>query len=1118
MKSFLESLKSKTTSKGTAGQRNQRRGLEHDSVSSIRADSQTSKHSSDTGHSPEKSRASSSHPAPPASGEPADARALLEHLVRNARSEAVRDQFWQMDHTEYTEVHDVRLLVGTYNVNGRRPPQGLSLRPWLDAQQADADIVAVGFQEIVPLSAGNVVMGASLDAASQWDQLIDNSLNEQKGGMGRSLSLQNGHMIIRSGSLQQAQSMPLSPSQQGGAIDRRNTTGTQPSPRPSQEQLHQPSSAAGPAPRPAEPEARSMARTESVMSEDDEGYLSPLEHVLPDDDVPSHSFVQVAGKQMVGVYLSIWVRRALLPHVHGIQVTAVGTGVLGYLGNKGAVAVRLRVHDSGLLFISSHLSSGEHEGDELKRNYDYSEIIRRGYFADEFSALDPSVLGAHQQHAGVSKVAGRGGGQWGEARSLLDHEHAIWMGDLNYRIPLPDAEVRKAIKAKKSEQLLAAEELNRMRQQGRSFQGWSEGPLNFPPTFKYKRGTSYYIGDEGAEEEPRLPSSSFTDTTPPGQEKPEKRRTPAWTDRILWRSCGRGQMQQLGYDAGQLTVSDHKPVWAAFSVPVREYVRDKLEASLETARRNVDAQEMAAMPRCELEPNSLDVGDVYYCTTKALHLMLHNVGQVAANFQFMPLPGAMFGDNNDRNFRPTPRWASIEPEQGVLEPGASTEIMLSLYVEGGHAGSAEFLTSNQERKLDAILVLRIQDGNDIFLSISGSYVPSFYGLSLSALAAQPRPLVPVEVRLEDTNGSFQPPHGHQARTMSEFYSPTSSFASESPFAFGLAADGSQIRMGSSDLHEASRKPSQELPGTKPGPGMAMSPATSPSQQEMLRSSSNHAELSSSAATSANAQPPLDSSPSAKVPQHAAAQSQTGSSGQGHSEGQSRPDSANTSPEASHESVSAVELVPPELRELTKWLRDQDRLHTPGLFVQSADAALHPGSSGAARSQGISSHLMSQGGGQAMRRIRHALDQGLSVPQSMGPHDVAATLLGFFAALPAPFLPHAAAQVCDVCIPSAKSASSLLADSFAPVEWAVFRHTTQLLRDALRQEIRSANGLTTSSVAALLAELWFPPLPPGFGAAGQDLKPENVRDLQQMADGIHSLSERRGAFVALFLDA
>ena len=33
--------------------------------------------------------------------------------------------------------------------------------------------------------------------------------------------------------------------------------------------------------------------------------------------------------------------------------------------------------------------------------------------------------------------------------------------------------------------------------------------------------------------------------------------------------------------------------------------------------------------------------------------------------------------------------------QGVLEPGAGTEIMLSLYVEGGHAGSADLLTSGQ---------------------------------------------------------------------------------------------------------------------------------------------------------------------------------------------------------------------------------------------------------------------------------------------------------------------------------------------------------------------------------------------------------------------------------------
>ncbi len=49
--------------------------------------------------------------------------------------------------------------AGTYNVNGRLPPPALDLRPWLDAG-AGADIVAVAFQECVPLSASNVVMGA----------------------------------------------------------------------------------------------------------------------------------------------------------------------------------------------------------------------------------------------------------------------------------------------------------------------------------------------------------------------------------------------------------------------------------------------------------------------------------------------------------------------------------------------------------------------------------------------------------------------------------------------------------------------------------------------------------------------------------------------------------------------------------------------------------------------------------------------------------------------------------------------------------------------------------------------------------------------------------------------
>ena len=48
----------------------------------------------------------------------------------------------------------------TFNVNGRPPPPQVDLSQWLRAD-TEADVLAVGFQEIVPLSAGNVVMGMS---------------------------------------------------------------------------------------------------------------------------------------------------------------------------------------------------------------------------------------------------------------------------------------------------------------------------------------------------------------------------------------------------------------------------------------------------------------------------------------------------------------------------------------------------------------------------------------------------------------------------------------------------------------------------------------------------------------------------------------------------------------------------------------------------------------------------------------------------------------------------------------------------------------------------------------------------------------------------------------------
>lgn len=48
--------------------------------------------------------------------------------------------------------------VATYNVNGRTPPPDMDVSGWLVLDPLP-DIVAVAFQEVVPLSASNVVIG-----------------------------------------------------------------------------------------------------------------------------------------------------------------------------------------------------------------------------------------------------------------------------------------------------------------------------------------------------------------------------------------------------------------------------------------------------------------------------------------------------------------------------------------------------------------------------------------------------------------------------------------------------------------------------------------------------------------------------------------------------------------------------------------------------------------------------------------------------------------------------------------------------------------------------------------------------------------------------------------------
>lgn len=45
-------------------------------------------------------------------------------------------------------------------------------------------------------------------------------------------------------------------------------------------------------------------------------------------------FVRIISKQMIGIFISIWVRRSLREHIQNLKVSTVGVGAMGYIGNK----------------------------------------------------------------------------------------------------------------------------------------------------------------------------------------------------------------------------------------------------------------------------------------------------------------------------------------------------------------------------------------------------------------------------------------------------------------------------------------------------------------------------------------------------------------------------------------------------------------------------------------------------------------------------------------------------------------------------------------------------------------------------------------------------------------
>ncbi|KAL9142888.1 hypothetical protein ABFS82_14G201200 [Erythranthe guttata] len=424
-----------------------------------------------------------------------------------------------LDSSQTTDVHNYKIFVATWNVGGKSPPSYLNLEDWLHTAPP-ADIYVLGFQEIVPLNAGNVLGTEEKGPARKWQALVRTSLNnlpnptDQDFEQGSNQDGKDSYYLHRpslqsmSRSMRMTSRSGISTTPRAANLDRRFSVCDR---------------------------AIYGHRSSGDSSDDDDGdyqdgsrdssythhYSSPV--FIEDRDPRLSRYCLVASKQMVGIFLMVWIKSDLKEHVRNLKVSCVGRGLMRYLGNKGSISISMSLHKTSFCFVCSHLSSGEKDGDELRRNADVMEILRKTRFPQNQAEGDYES----------------------SPQTILDHDRVIWLGDLNYRIALAYRSAKALVEMRNWRTLLENDQLRVEQSHGRVFAGWNEGNIYFPPTYKYSNNSDRYAGEN---------------TRPK-----EKRRTPAWCDRILWHGEG---LKQVSYVRGESRFSDHRPVYSVFYAEV----------------------------------------------------------------------------------------------------------------------------------------------------------------------------------------------------------------------------------------------------------------------------------------------------------------------------------------------------------------------------------------------------------------------------------------------------------------------------------------------------------------------------------------------------------------------
>lgn len=381
------------------------------------------------------------------------------------------------------------------------------------------------------------------------------------------------------------------------------------------------------------------------------------------------TFSRVGSRQLAGLLIAVWVRVNIRGHVGDIDVAAVPCGLGRAIGNKGAVGLRMRVYDRVMCFVNCHFAA--HLEAVSRRNADFDHVYQTMVFSRPSNLFNAAAAGVPSAIHMLRSTNAMAINPFDGIPELSEADMVVFLGDFNYRLDsISYDEARDFVSQRCFDWLREKDQLRAEMKAGNVFQGMREAIIRFPPTYKFERHQAGLAGYDSG----------------------EKKRIPAWCDRILYRDSRSASVSTCSLDCPvvssilqyeacmDVTDSDHKPVRCIFNVEVArvdESVRRQEFGEIIRSNKKIKhlLKELSEVPESIVSTNNIILQNQ---DTSVLRIS-NKSGKDVAMFEIIcegqstiNEDGQAF-DHRTRGSFGFPRWLQVNPATGIIKPGHISE-------------------------------------------------------------------------------------------------------------------------------------------------------------------------------------------------------------------------------------------------------------------------------------------------------------------------------------------------------------------------------------------------------------------------------------------------------------